>query len=162
MRTGAFLSLFLISSMLCSSPDPVRHFYPKGNYIRSLKAGDKPRVEEITLYSKESADSDNKLMRKGTLVAYPNAKATIVISHGFMCEEKDAGIIRQMFPKGHYNFVTFDMRAHGQAKEGQVCSFEGSDTRQSGDADIPTVRTRLGPGDRGQYLPTHNSRIERC
>ena len=115
--------------LLCSNtikPDSEalrRYLYPQGNYIHQLQSVQKPMTETIAIHARENADSDTLIMRKGILVRYPNAKATVVISHGFMCDKFDAGFIRQLFPKGQYNFVTFDMRAHGENKEGQLCTF---------------------------------------
>lgn len=80
-------------------------------------------VEQITLYPKEHALSDSRIMRRGLLVQYPQAKATILICHGFMCDKFDVGFLRYLFPKGEYNFMTFDFRAHGESNEGQFCTF---------------------------------------
>jgi pimeloyl-ACP methyl ester carboxylesterase len=103
--------------------EPVRYFYPYGNYIRKFEQKIKPQVEQVTLQAKESFDSDAKINRKGILVRYPNAQANVVICHGFMCDKFDVGFLRQIFPIGKYNFLTFDFRAHGEDTQGQCCTF---------------------------------------
>lgn len=80
-------------------------------------------VEHIMLNVPKTANSDEKIVRYGRLVRYPNAKATILICHGFMTDKFDVAFLRHMFPQGKYNFVTFDFRAHGENCEGQRCTF---------------------------------------
>ena len=80
-------------------------------------------IERVKIYSQEQADSDKKIERNGVLVRYKNAVATILICHGFMCDKFDVAFLRNLFPKGRYNFMTFDFRAHGEKVDGQVCTF---------------------------------------
>ncbi len=80
-------------------------------------------IEEFTVFSKESACSNKKIARKGQLVRYHNAEATVVICHGFMCDKYDIAFLRQLFPKGKFNVVTFDFRGHGEERTGQHCTF---------------------------------------
>ena len=79
-------------------------------------------VEKVLLYSPMTHGSDRKIVRNGMLVRYDNAVATIVICHGLMCDKFDAGFLRQMFPQGTFNFMTFDFRAHGECTQGQRCT----------------------------------------
>lgn len=81
-----------------------------------------PIIEPVTLYSQEKAGSANKIARKGVLVRFPNAKATILLAHGFMCDKYDVGFLRNLFPYGQYNFLSFDFRAHGEDRGGQTCT----------------------------------------
>lgn len=83
----------------------------------------KATVEHIALHVPKKSTSDEKIIRYGRLVRYPNAQATILICHGFMCDKFDVGFLRHMFPQGKYNFMTFDFRAHGENTEGQRCTF---------------------------------------
>ncbi len=85
-------------------------------------------VEQVELYPKEHAQSDKTITRNGMLVRYPNAKATVLVCHGFMCDRFDVGLLRQIFNKD-YNIMTFDFRAHGEKREGQFCTF-GRDESQ--------------------------------
>ncbi len=85
-------------------------------------------VEHVELYPKEHAQSDQTITRAGMLVRYPNAKATILVCHGFMCDRFDVGLLRRVFPK-NYNIMTFDFRAHGENRAGQLCTF-GRDESQ--------------------------------
>ncbi len=80
-------------------------------------------VEHIALHVPKKANSGEKIIRYGRLVRYPNAQATILICHGFMCDKFDVQFLRHMFPQGKYNFMTFDFRAHGENSEGQRCTF---------------------------------------
>jgi len=77
-------------------------------------------VEEIALYPKKMARSRQRIMRKANLVKRNKAKGVVLISHGFMCSKEDVGFLRALFP--HCHCMTFDMRAHGEHKEGQYCT----------------------------------------
>lgn len=80
-------------------------------------------VEHVAIHVPKTAYADRDIVRYGRLVYYPNAKATILICHGFMCDKFDVGFLRHMFPQGKFNFMTFDFRAHGEHCEGQRCTF---------------------------------------
>lgn len=80
-------------------------------------------IEQITIYPKASPQSDITIARKGILVRYKNATATILMCHGFMCDKYDVGVLRNIFEPGKYNVMTFDFRAHGEDVHGQTCSF---------------------------------------
>jgi len=80
-------------------------------------------VERIRLYPQKTADSEQTIERNGILVRYPDAQATILICHGFMCDKFDVGFLRYLFPRGQFNFMTFDFRAHGENSDGQYCTF---------------------------------------
>ena len=79
-------------------------------------------VESVAIYPQKAINSTKKIMRKGLLVRYEDAVATIIICHGFMCDRHDSGFLRCIFPKGKFNFLTFDFRAHGENTEGQRCT----------------------------------------
>lgn len=80
-------------------------------------------VEKVKLFPKKHAQTQDTIERNGVLVRYKNAEANIVISHGFMCDKFDIGFLRDLFPRGKYNFLTYDFRAHGEEREGQCCTF---------------------------------------
>lgn len=80
-------------------------------------------VERVKLFSKKHANTEDTIERNGVLVRYKNAEANIVISHGFMCDKYDIAFLRDLFPRGKYNFLTYDFRAHGEDREGQCCTF---------------------------------------
>ena len=126
MMRKVFWSKIMIGSsfLIVMSVNPIiRNYYPLGSYVHRLVNKEKPTIERISLLSHESFDSPSKIERKGILVRYPNARANIVISHGFMCTKEDVGFVRQLFPRGKYNFLSFDFRAHGEKREGQCCTF---------------------------------------
>lgn len=79
-------------------------------------------ADNVVIYAKKTHDSQEQITRKGLVVRYKKAKATILISHGFMCDKYWSGFLRNVFPQGTYNFMTFDFRAHGEDKEGQQCT----------------------------------------
>ena len=77
--------------------------------------------EKVIFYSRENVTSDKKIARKGILFKRPNAKATVLICHGFMCDKFDISFLHLMFQD--YNSMTFDFRAHGEDIENQACTF---------------------------------------
>ena len=95
-----------------------------GSVVRALdKQADGAVVEEVVLHVKENATSDKYIERKGRLVYYDNAQATVLIMHGFMCDKFDVGFLRSLFPRPRFNSLTFDFRAHGEDSKGQCCTF---------------------------------------
>lgn len=77
-------------------------------------------VEQVVIYAKEHDYSDKKIKRNGIFVRYPDAIGTVLMCHGFMCNKHDQAFLRQMFPAGLYNVMSFDFRAHGDERENQV------------------------------------------
>ena len=119
----AWLACFTLGMQtLCDSAEPIRRCFPYGNYIHRFK-DEKPTIEHVTIHSPKSESSEETITRKGILAHYRNARANLVISHGFMCDKFDVGFLRSIFPKGQYNFLTYDFRAHGEHPEGQLCTF---------------------------------------
>lgn len=80
-------------------------------------------VEHVKIYSQINKDSNKKLVRNGRLIRYKDAQATVLICHGFMCDKFDVGFLRSIFPRGRFNVMTFDFRAHGEESDGQLCTF---------------------------------------
>ncbi len=79
-------------------------------------------VERVKIFAQEGDNSPNTIERHGILVRHPQAQATVLVCHGFMCDKFDVGFLRQLFPKKQYNIMTFDFRAHGEAIDGQLCT----------------------------------------
>jgi len=77
-------------------------------------------LEKVALYPQKMAGSRERIMRKAIFVKRPQAKGTVLISHGFMCTKEDIAFLRSLFPG--YNSMIFDMRAHGECIEGQFCT----------------------------------------
>lgn len=90
---------------------------------KKLNQQDGSIVEKVVIYPRKSNDCQDRIKRQGFLVRYPEAKATILISHGFMCDKYYAGSLQHFFPQGQYNVMAFDFRAHGDDIEGQYCTF---------------------------------------
>jgi pimeloyl-ACP methyl ester carboxylesterase len=80
-------------------------------------------LEDFTIYAKESANSEKRIARKGQGAFYPNAEANIIICHGFMCDKYDVAFLRRLFPRGRFNVLTFDFRAHGEERGSHSCTF---------------------------------------
>jgi len=77
-------------------------------------------IQEVKIYPKLNDISQDRIMRNATFIRYPDALATIVLCHGFLCSQKDIACFRNIFPTGQFNFLIFDFRGHGQDAEGQV------------------------------------------
>lgn len=91
--------------------------------VISEKNKDDITVEHVNVYPKAGHDSEDTITRQGVLVRCNNAKATILICHGFMCDRYDVGMLRKVFKKSLFNVMTFDFRAHGEDSQGQYCTF---------------------------------------
>lgn len=87
------------------------------------KSEKRPIFEQVVLNAPISDGSTEILKRKGILTRYENAKATIILCHGFTSDKFDMGVLRHLFPKGMYNTLTFDFRAHGEDAHQQLCTF---------------------------------------
>lgn len=97
---------------------------PYGQVLQNIKSvTPNAKVEHIALQVPKSKGSDQNIVRYGRLVSYPNAEATVLICHGFMCDKFDVGFLRNMFVPGRFNVMTFDFRAHGENIVGQRCTF---------------------------------------
>jgi len=119
-------SLFLVIGFvccLCMTLDSHELFLEKSLLdLRKKKYLQGGELEEVFFYSQYESNSTQHLKRKGMLLKRPNAKATILVCHGYMCDKVDSGIFRMMFP--HFNVMTFDFRAHGElVDENQYCTF---------------------------------------
>ena len=86
-------------------------------------------TEKITFSVKSNDSCDSSSCRQGLLSRMPNAKATILICHGYGCEKSDMAFLRTIFDKEAFNFLLFDFRAHGESKELGSCSL-GRDEAQ--------------------------------
>jgi pimeloyl-ACP methyl ester carboxylesterase len=80
-------------------------------------------VEHVVLHPRAGHCSEETITRRGVLARCKNAKATILVCHGFMCDRYDVGFLRKVFKKSDFNVMTFDFRAHGEDREGQYCTF---------------------------------------
>lgn len=87
------------------------------------------RTEEKVHFNVSNTQDGNTFSRYAIFVHYPDAKATVLICHGFMCNKYDVSFLRTILPVGQFNFLSFDFRAHGENTEGQWCSF-GRDEAQ--------------------------------
>lgn len=79
-------------------------------------------VEKVSFQAQQHAGSDATITRTGLLLTHKDAVATILMCHGFMCDKYDIAFLRQLFPFGRYNIMTFDFRAHGEDRSEQYCT----------------------------------------
>lgn len=127
MKRGAVLIIIAIACMhiLCSdmqAQSRISRTY--GVVTGSLDNHVKGAVlEKVLLYPKKNQYSSDTIERNALLLRYKNAIGTILVCHGFMCDKFDVGFLRDLFPRGEYNVMTFDFRAHGQKRHGQYCTF---------------------------------------
>lgn len=120
--------LFLLSASVCvlvgqailMQPSPPTQ--PGPVFARQTDY-DTATIEHVTLDVKRDQKSSQTIARRGIVYRYKDAVANVLICHGFMCDKFDVGFLRQMFPAGKFNLMTFDFRAHGENKEGQCCTF---------------------------------------
>ncbi|HZW61046.1 MAG TPA: alpha/beta hydrolase [Candidatus Babeliales bacterium] len=83
-------------------------------------------IEKVVFYPQGGTHQKSRIERNGVLVRYPNAVATVLMCHGFMCDKVDIGFLRHLFPSGRFNVMNFDFRAHGEKRGDQYCTL-GSD-----------------------------------
>ncbi len=84
-------------------------------------------IEKVTLNVQKVAGSDEVIRRRGILTRRPEAKANILLCHGFMCCKFDISFLRTLIGPD-YNYLTIDFRGHGEDICGQCCTF-GRDER---------------------------------
>src|SRR5437868_2887533 len=85
-----YLILFgLITTSIIASDSPIRVFGKSISEQFSLSNG--TRAERVIIYPQESYDSEKTITRHGILVSHPQACATVLVCHGFMCDKYDAG-----------------------------------------------------------------------
>ena len=111
-----WLSIFLSISIL--SPFFLEHAYAQGKKLKYLSNATQ---EDVIFSARESICSNKKIIRRGILIKRGQAKATVLICHGYMCNKYDVNFLHLMFKD--YNTLSFDFRAHGQESEGQCCTF---------------------------------------
>lgn len=73
--------------------------------------------EPITFYSQFEDESNEHIARRGLLITRSDARATVLVMHGYTSSKIDMGILRLLFSP--YNLLLFDFRAHGEFIEGQ-------------------------------------------
>ena len=76
--------------------------------------------ERVEFAVQHSKNSKQRIIRKGILIKKPDARAIVLICHGFMCDKDDVRFLRTMFKD--YTTLSFDFRAHGECTHGQYCT----------------------------------------
>lgn len=77
---------------------------------------------EFDSHTKKDENNFSKIIRRnGILLINDNAKATILVCHGFTSSKDDMHLLRIIFSE--YNVMSFDFRAHGENCHNQSCTF---------------------------------------
>ena len=112
----------LIHWMLVSVTMQASTFLIDSQELRNLAAVKQQlkniQFEAISFDSFIDATKTETLKRRGILVRKPDALGTVIICHGYLGCKRDAIAFKHLFPK--YNVLSFDFRAHGDDRDGQV------------------------------------------
>lgn len=100
--------------------------------------------EPITFYSQYEDESNEHIARRGLLITRSDARATVLVMHGYTSNKIDMGILRLLFSP--YNLLLFDFRAHGEFVEGQSSTL-GCDEVYDVFAAVDFLRTHAGTKD---------------
>jgi predicted alpha/beta-fold hydrolase len=76
---------------------------------------------------KEESNPEKEITRNGYINIRKNAKANILLCHGFDTSKEDMSLLRCLLTE--YNIITFDFRAHGENTSSQECTI-GYDEKQ--------------------------------
>lgn len=76
------------------------------------------QFEEMLFDVFVDANKQETFQRRGILVRRPDALGTVIICHGYLGCKRDAIALKHLFPM--YNVFSFDFRAHGDDRQGQV------------------------------------------
>jgi len=125
MWHGALVTCGIWISATCSAPFAPIRVSEFGKIIsRDRQYAQNAVADTVVIYPQKSHElSTERIARKGLLVRYKHAKATVLVSHGFMCDKYLSGSLCYVLLQGQYNFMTFDFRAHGEDTQGQECTF---------------------------------------
>lgn len=89
---------------------------------------DPVHVQRIQLHVPEKKDSSNLLVRQGVVLRVPNAKANVVLCHGYQSDKYRALFFSRLFPE--CNAIAFDFRAHGELKDNQYSTIGGNEGQE--------------------------------
>ncbi len=106
------IPLTSIASIAAETPQTPRK--PHAAYTKNCVHND------VTFYAHKDDQSNEMIARKGLLTLRKNAKGTVLICHGYMCNKDDVIFLRTLFPQ--YNCMVFDFRAHGDIRSDQYCT----------------------------------------
>jgi alpha-beta hydrolase superfamily lysophospholipase len=100
--------------------------------------------EPVTFYSQFADESNEHIARRGLLITRADARATVLVMHGYTSSKIDMGILRLLFSP--YNLLLFDFRAHGEFVEGQSSTL-GCDEVYDVFAAVDFLRSHAGTKD---------------
>lgn len=94
--------------------------FTQANQSTKIKRWKNNTEESVNFTVLLSEKSNQRIIRRGILVRKPDARAVILICHGFMCDKDDVRFLRTLFQD--YTTLSFDFRAHGESTQGQYCT----------------------------------------
>lgn len=112
-----FLWIILHGAMV-QSLDQMIHDQLAADLLHVKKQIKNIQLEPITFEVPHDGAAQKFFQRHGFLVRRDGALGTVLICHGYLGCKRDAIALKHLFP--HYNVMTFDFRAHGENRQGQV------------------------------------------
>lgn len=104
------------------------------------------RLEGITFWVPAGGVHEGKnFQRRGILYLVPDAKATVVVCHGFMCDKFDTHFVRKTL-FSEYNVLVFDFRGHGELVTPDHCCTFGKEEAQDVICAVTAIRERKDIG----------------
>lgn len=140
-RRGGAVALLALAHGLCAADTQIlTNGSPSAKKERKIQHELKhigATIEQVLLRPDPCHSGPRGMVRKGLLFRRPGARATVIMSHGFMCDKTDIRFLRYIFEA--YNVLMFDFRAHGEVRDQQCCTF-GSDEAADVQAAVAFVR----------------------
>ncbi len=133
MRLPMFFNKFQLKVFLGLSLICLENLAKNSSICQDLK------IENVNFYALKDSSSNERTLRNGVLVMRPNAKATVLVLHGFTRDKCDAAPLRLLLK--NYNIFTFDFRAHGEQVSGQYSTM-GYDEVYDVFAAVDYIRSR--------------------
>lgn len=130
----AFLSYFFIVCCFCIEMRGLITISDCADIVKQYhkKVAKNAILDDVLLYPDVGNGTGDKMVKRGQFVHYPNAKANVIICHGFSCDHHDVVVLRHIFDSGDYNVLSFDFRAHGELigenDVAQYCTFGKDET----------------------------------
>ena len=126
-RTGSFLRVFSMVSMVLvlglSKPSLCAQNGLNANSGKQKSYISGGALEPVKLVADPGHFSSKPVVLEGILLRKQDAKATIMICHGFSCDKSDFSCLRSIFANHPYNVLIFDFRGHGKSSKDTYCTF---------------------------------------
>jgi pimeloyl-ACP methyl ester carboxylesterase len=143
MRLSNFFNNFKLKLIFGLSLIFLKTFTQDSSICQELK------IENVNFYALKDSASNERTLRNGVLVMRPQAKATVLVLHGFTRDKCDAAPLRLLLK--NYNIFSFDFRAHGEQVSGQYSTM-GYDEVYDVFAAVDYIRSRPELRDKPLYV----------